>query len=140
VGVGEWPRPPDKRVTLGGYGSGNRTLATVGAERGVEVWVIEDQFFGSNPKTTKRLAWTTGVIVGHILQAKPVLEVVSVPPSSWQTILPRTGKRQKGDTKPLALAHARARLGGWVDEQGNRREACADTFSMADWFEWFTRS
>lgn len=139
-GLGTWPRPPDAITTLGPNGSGNRTLAARVAQRGLDLLIIEDQFLGKNPQTMKHLVFAAGMLVGQVLHERALTEVLLVPPWAWQTLLPP--KKAKGDTKLRAQRHTNERVPRWLKgdpTMKGRYEACADAFTMADWFEWLTR-
>ena len=129
-----WPARPVVAVPISRNAGGADLAARVCAKHGVRVLLIEDQFLGRqtrNFRTTKKLIFTGGIIVGRILERAELDDVVQAAPSTWQAGLPK-----HSDSKARALMHAGRKLPGWLKTIGHApfRSGCADAFGLADWF------
>lgn len=127
-----WPRRPEKRIELSSRAGGADIAARLCAELGVRVLIVEDQYLGRKTRnfaTTKTLILTSGIVIGHIMGACELDDLVLVHPSSWQVGLP-----PGPDMKTRAVYHANRNLPGWLVGRQALRSACADAFGMADWF------
>ena len=129
-----WPVEPDVAVPITSRAGGADIAARICARLGVSVLLVEDQFLGrltKNFATTKRLIFTAGVVVGRIMEAADLADVVQVHPATWQVGLPK-----HSDSKERARLHAGRLLPGWL--RGFRgagfRSGCADALGLADWF------
>lgn len=139
LSAGPWPRPPDVRRSLGSRASGHNDAADVVDRLSVDLVLIEDQFIGrgKGARSTITLVQAAGMILGHILRARPVREVAWIPPWAWQARL-----RRVGDAKQTSTDAAIRRLGSaWVNGQGpsELQQACCDAFNIADYYEEVTR-
>lgn len=128
-----WPISPNVAVPLTRNAGGGDLAARKCAELGVRVIVVEDQYFGRktpNFQTTKKLILTSGVVLGRILEACEIDDVVFALPSTWHTGLPK-----HEDSKERARRHAERLLPGWLRmSHAGFRSGCADALGLADWF------
>ncbi len=128
-----WPVEPDVAVPITARAGGADIAARVCAQLGVSVLLVEDQFLGRQTKnfaTTKRLIFTAGVVVGQIMHAAELDDVVQIHPATWQIGLPK-----HSDSKERAKLHAGRILPGWLGAfRGGLRSGCADALGLADWF------
>lgn len=129
----DWPVEPDVAVPITSRAGGADIAARACAQLGVKVLLVEDQFLGRQTKnfaTTKRLIFTSGVVVGHIMCAAELDDVVQIHPATWQVGLPK-----HSDSKERAKLHAGRLLPGWLARfRGPFRSGCADALGFADWF------
>lgn len=128
-----WPCEPDVAVPITSRAGGADIAARACARLGVGVLVVEDQFLGRqtrNFQTTKRLIFTAGVVVGQIMRAAELIDVVQVYPATWQAGLPK-----HSDSKQRAVMLTSRKLPGWLDgKRAGFRSGCADAYGIADWF------
>lgn len=128
-----WPVRPGVVVPITSRAGGADLAARICREYGVQVLLVEDQFLGRQTKnfaTTKRLIFTAGVVVGQIMHACELDDVVQVHPATWQVRLPK-----HRNSKERAKLHAGRLLPGWLRAfRGGLRSGCADALGLADWF------
>lgn len=128
-----WPAPPDVAVPITSRAGGADLAARVCERLGVRVLLAEDQFLGRqtrNFQTTKRLILTAGIVLGRIMEAAELDDVVEVYPATWQVGLPR-----HANSKQRAIMHANRKVPGFLS--GKRKafaSGCADAWGLADWF------
>lgn len=128
-----WPVEPDAAISITRDAGGADIAAGICARFGVRVFLLEDQFLGRqtrNFKTTKKLIFTAGIVVGRVLGACEIDDLVQLQASTWQVGLP-----PGDDSKSRAIMLSRRLVPGWIDKyRGGMRSGCADAMGIADWF------
>lgn len=120
VSGGDFPIVEPHAPVLLNKGSGADSVAIAARRFRIKVFVVEQPYVGKNVQTALRAAEAQGVVYGRIQSYVPVVIVIRVAPSSWQTILPC----------PKGMKRNRQ----WVSEQ--QIEVC----DRLNWFRMHTQS
>lgn len=109
--------------------------------------VVESSYGGGrdNTKTDLVLARNAGIAIGALLATlgPGYLKVVTVPPSTWQTVLKLKGRVKRPERKAAAQTVADRVFGQdtrWAYAPSNLRDPLADALCMAAWWGQIARS
>ena len=82
-------------------------IGEAAAAAGISLFVVEQPYVGKNVQSALRAAESQGIVYGRLQSYVPVVHVVRVAPSSWQTVIPC----------PEGMKRTRQ----WVEEQMQER-------------------